>query len=381
MKQSVQIYISAFLLLVMGTAPIATKAFVQEANDFIFIGEQETIDDNAIFLGENVDIVGTIKGDLIVAASVVNIKGDVEGDIIAVGSDITINGSVAGDVRVFSGSLIINSVVGGNVTAATGKLTLGENAEVGHSVTAAAGLFENNGAVVRNITIAAGSATIDGPVGGNLTATIDSTGRLILLSDSRIGGNVNYTSSNDLERTEGAEVAGVIRKVDATGNEIDFPVEELFIFLKFLSFLSILLIGLILIYLFPKTISTMSDDMLKEPGRLTLLGFAYFFLPPFVLVLLLVTIIGAPLAIILFVLYFVSIYFAKLAAAIAIGKFIIAKTSKEDLGLFFPLISGILLLYIITCIPIVGWVVSVLLTWWGLAGIVQWCYTQYKQSK
>tara|TARA_Y100000310_G_C20223350_1_gene596738 strand:- start:68 stop:337 length:270 start_codon:yes stop_codon:yes gene_type:complete len=88
-----------------------------------------------------------------------------------------------------------------------------------------------------------------------------------------------------------------------------------------------------------------------------------------------------PLAIILFTIYFITIYFAKLVVALAIGKYLVNKTTEKELSLFFPLISGILLLYIVTSIPFVGWVVSALVTWWGLAGISQWCYTQYRLSK
>ena len=375
-------YVVVLLAIVAVAVPTSAFAISQKADDFVYIGPEEEIDDNLIvFADSSADIEGTIKGDLIVAAGVANIKGTVEGDIIAAGGDISISGSVGGDVRVFAGTVVIDSVIGGNVTAMSGKLVLGDDAEIGHSVSGFTGLYEGNGAVVKNVTLAAGEVSINGPVGRNVQAHIDQQGRLLLLSNARIGGDVYYSAKNKIESVPGAEVAGIITKISTgPGGPKDFPAQELLFFFKFVTFLAAVVVGLLFINLFPKATKEVADGMIAEPLKMVLFGFAYFFLIPLILILVMMTIIGIPLAILLFMLYFGLLYLSKIFAALAIGLMITNKTATGEVSLFFPLIFGILILYIVVSIPLIGWLVGALLTWWGLSGAIQWAHTKYKQA-
>jgi cytoskeletal protein CcmA (bactofilin family) len=376
--------IIALFALIIVVAPVGVKAIVKQSDNLVYVGPEEVIDDNlVVFADSKVEIEGTIKGDLIVATRIVNIKGAVEGDVIVTAGDIKITGPVGGDVRAAGGTIIIESTIGGNVTVVTGKLILGDSAEVGHSVSAIAGLYEGNGAIVKNLSILTGDASINGPIGRNVKAHVDKDGRLTLLSNARVGGDIYYSSVNQIDSVPGSEVAGIISKIgipDSPLDNKDLPVKELFLFFKFISLLSALIFGFLLINIFPKAAKDVSERMLKEPVNLILFGFSYFFLIPLVLIVLMITLIGIPIAMVSFALYVIALYLAKIFAGIAIGLVVIRKVTKKEANLFFALIFGIILVYIVSSIPKIGWLIGAGLVWWGLAGLIQWCYTKYKKA-
>lgn len=372
------------LVLAMVAVPSVALAFTQQSGNFVYIAADEVIDDNlVVFADSTVDISGTIKGDVIVVAGVVNIKGTVEGDVIGAGDTISISGPVVGDIRVIANTLSVNSTVGGNITVLAEKLQLGADAEVGHSVTALAVTYEGNGAIVKHLNLLATNIILNGPIGRDVYALLgDESSKMILLENARIGGDITYVAQTPLDSVPGSEVAGIISKVEPTPlfDTDDLPLAELMFVFRFLALLATIVIGLFVIHVFPRAATGISEELLKEPLKLTLMGFGYFFLVPIGLFLLMFTIIVLPLAFILMIIFFILVCVAKIFAALAIGGLVTKSSVKKETNLFFSLIFGILLVYIISSIPYIGWLVALLLTWWGLAGAIQWCYARYSKA-
>ena len=107
--------------------------------------------DRVQLMGDNrVDADETVRGDVRAVMGSNAVEGAVTHDVVAVMGSDTINGSVGHDVVAVMGSVVINGTVGHNVKALMGNVTLGPGAIVKGDVVAAGGTIHRApGALVR----------------------------------------------------------------------------------------------------------------------------------------------------------------------------------------------------------------------------------------
>ncbi|MBT7553078.1 hypothetical protein HN670_01245, partial [bacterium] len=79
------LFLSLFLL------PISLLAVEAHSGDVVFLAIDQTIDHNYYAAGQNVEIYGTVNGDLFLAGQNIIIDSEnINGDIFAAGSTLTI---------------------------------------------------------------------------------------------------------------------------------------------------------------------------------------------------------------------------------------------------------------------------------------------------
>lgn len=101
------------------------------------------------------------------------------------------------------------------------------------------------------------------------------------------------------------------------------------------------------------------------------LGVLALLLTPIIVIILLITIIGLPLAFILFALWLIAIYASKILVGILIGRDLINNYwPKQKDSLILAMIVGIIIASLIFALPIIGRIVSLLAMLWGLGGIM-----------
>jgi len=127
---------------------------------------------------------------------------------------------------------------------------------------------------------------------------------------------------------------------------------------------------LVLISFWRGRIKDLTDVMQVKAGASIGWGIAVMFLTPVILILLLLTIIGIPLALMLLGIWLIFICVSKILTGILAGRIILEKfwKQKKD-NLILAMIIGIVALWIIFSIPFVGWILFLIATWWGLGGI------------
>lgn len=138
---------------------------------------------------------------------------------------------------------------------------------------------------------------------------------------------------------------------------------------KIVGFISTLILGLLLIYLIPnysrEVVSTVRDRTLASLG----LGFLMLLVTPVVIVFLFVTVVGIPLALILLAVYLIGIYLARILAILWIGSTLIGwfgKTVREG----WVLVIGLVTYSILTLIPFVGGLITMLAVLVGLGASI-----------
>ncbi|MDB5185561.1 MAG: hypothetical protein JWL85_84, partial [Candidatus Saccharibacteria bacterium] len=326
----------------------ATVGHAQEfrTGDRASIGVQETIDSSAYVSGRTIDIGGAVNGDLFCAGQNVTISGTVRGDVICAAQTVTITGTVEGDVRVAAQTVVISSTVQRNVTVAAQTLTVDAKGSIGGDVMGGVQDATINGPVGRDLTIGGSEITINTPVGRNIKTSVE---YLHLRDGAKVGGNVDYKSINEIDRAPGATVAGNVHRSESApehqGSHFGAWLLSAVYWL-----LSMLLLSLVLVILLPSMFERAAANNLKTPWKTLLFGFLTILVTPIVGVMLLLTFIGLPLAILLFLLWIVVLMLSIPFSSYYLGR-LVWKAQRNPI---LVMLLGALILLIVSNIPFIG---------------------------
>jgi len=380
-----------FMLAVM---PLVAGAAMDKTGDNIYIGPNEVINGNVFKAGNVILIEGTINGDLFVAGSMVTIKGTVAGSVFAAGSNVDISGNIGGSVFAAGSSVTVSAKVGGSLRVAGSNVAVdsqisqnaylvGANINIQDSTTIGWDLMSGGasvniaGDVSRNADLSVSSATLSGKVGGDMYVEIDSEGSVALLPTAVVAGDLTYKGYREdvMDIADGAIVSGettftLMEYAKKDANKMLAMFAPFFVIYKLLMMIGLMIVGFVVIRVAKPAVKEISSNMMKNPWSSIGWGAVSLFLTPIVIILLLVTIIGAPLAFITGLLYAVALYMAKVLASLLLGMSIIGAIKKtKNPNLYLSMIVGTILFVIVVSIPIIGWILGLLAMLWALGGI------------
>ena len=358
--------------------PVGALAFGYQISYSNYVGENEIIDGNYIKAGNIIEINGAVNGDVIVAGSSINITGSVAGDVFAAGNNVKISGPVSGSVRVMGSTVEINNEVARNGWAIGSGVVLNQAAKVGWDVFAAGSTVEVRGPVGGNVWAAGSTVLAANEIGKDLTAAIDREGRAILLPTAKVAGNFNYRAagSEQLEIQDGAVIGGELiqQELPAAGDfDLRPVIQPLAILFKIVVLFSLLVVGLILISLVPKIALNVHEKMIKNFWPALGVGLVYLLVTPVVMVLLMFTVIGIPLALMILPLYLISLYLSKVFVGLSVGLLIVnnwKKGKKYQGTLVWPLVLGLVVFVVVGSLPLIGWLIKLVAMCWALGALL-----------
>ncbi len=368
----------AILLLPVSMALAATTS----TGGPIYIAKEEIINGNFYAAGESITVDGIISGDLIAVAQTINMNGRVEGDVIAAGQNITINGEVGGNIRIAGNSLTINGSSIRNTNAFGADIVLGPNSRIGWDAYLLGSTIESRGIIDGSLAGQAGQALIAGKVGKNINlkfADNNISEPLVISPEAVVNGDITYTSNQAAKISDQASLAGKVQQK---------PIQEknsnnkilVWLWSELFSIFSALAVGLILIFIGKNITGNILTKMTETPAKMWLPGLILTFVLLPIALLLMITIIGIPLALIITASWLIMIYVAKILTAIIIGQVIIKKlTKRNDTPLLWTMIVGILICWLIFALPYVGWLLGLLAILFGVGGI--WTYISHQLGK
>lgn len=229
------------------------------------------------YSGVTVDVSGPVDGDVYAAGQSVTISGDVTGDVIAAAQTITISGHVDGNVRLAGQQVTISGDVARSGTVFASNLVVDHNGTVQNDVVATANSISIAGDIGRDLLVSVADLRIDGTVGGDVTYSSQTTAHI---ADGAVGGTVEHL------RPQQSATVQVSPWAVAFGWFLGL--------LYALVALSLITVAAGL--LVPRVLQRVTDQLLPSPWRALLVGFVAAIAVPFALLFLLVTIVGAPLA-------------------------------------------------------------------------------------
>lgn len=356
-------------ILILLTLSLALRAnasasigYHPEFGHNVTIGKDEVIEGPYLNAGDSVTIRGTINGDAYIAGGVVTVDGTINGDLLVGGGVVTIKGRVSDDVRAAGGMVTIDGKVGKNVTAFGGTITFGSDADIDGDVVTGGGTFAHLGNIDGKALIYSGEVTLAGRVGGNLKTTAE---KVTVLKTALLDGNLDYTSEKEASVSAEARIAGTVKRTAAEKGLTPIGPRLRRDFLTFrlginlLSYLSMLLLGLLLLRIAPRQMAAVSKRIGQQPWRSMGLGFLILILTPIVIVILITTVIGIPLAAILGVVYLLWISLSSLFTGLFVGQKVFDLANLKE-NRYAMLAVGLLLLQLVLALPVVGGFVRLL---------------------
>lgn len=271
---------------------------------------------------------------ILLVPAAMSFAGEHEGGIVEFGGDIVIGEEevVNGDVVSFNGNVTVLGQVKGDIVSFLGNVTLSDNSLVTGDVV----VFK--GEVLKKDTAV---------IGGTIVANQN-------LGDFNFATPANPSQVNQNYRSHGTSSF-------------------------FSSMLQLLgLLGLVALgaSIFPRHLSTMSMELSKDIMRTLLIGLAAWIIYPFTMLVLILTIIGIPVAILMGILVPIIFLLGALVSSVALGsgrlRPLLSNTfnwAKEP-NILIEGLLGIFVLWLVSQAPIVGWLVIPVTGVFGLGVIL-----------
>jgi len=336
---------------------------------------------NVYLAGPNVYTEAPITGDLLAAAGRIRVDHPVGGDAVLAAGSVEVNGRIGDDLRVAGGIISISGPIAGEALLIGGSVALGPESEVGERVWIAGNDIIVGGHLKDSVKVYGRTILIPGTVSGN----VDLSGENIeILGSPRIMGDITYSSNHEIKIDPGATILG---KIVRTPNSFEFHRPKLNV-PRWSSFQPLLLVGLfaagmLLIAVFPRFTQAALRAVDISPLRSLGLGTAIFFSLPPVILLLIITIIGIPIAFALLALYATALLTGYLVAALFIGDKLLRIAQKNPVSLsgwrLGSLAAALVLLWAVRYIPFAGGLVVFIALVAGLGAIVLQAFTDYSK--
>ncbi len=343
---------------------LAQSIFAQKPTKTTIIAKDEIIDSDLLKTAEALIVSGKVNGDAYLAGSTVTFDGEVTGDLFAFGGVIKINGKIGQDLRVVGGQVIIDSQIGRNLAVAGGTVDISKNTFIPGSLLAAAGNFETKAPVAFGAKMVFDRGVINNSFGKDVKIFCGE--ELIFGPDTKIGGNLTYRGLKEADFQKGATVSGETKFIPQTApdKELALPLlnqakfqkglKKAILPFKVVNLLITFIIGLVLLKIFPHFFINTSN-LLKEKLTSSLgWGLLIILLFPITFILLILTLIGIPIALFVILLFTLTLFLAKLVGSFCLGRWLIKKlTQDERRG--WAMLTGLLVSSLMKVIPYLGW--------------------------
>ena len=337
----------AILLTILMLFSICAVVFA--ANDLTttkggnLVGAQEkvqidaAVQKDAILAGQSIKISAPITRTLMAAAETVTVESRVNGNVRVVGSTISLQNDIGGDVWVAGSQVESKGIIYGDVLVFAQSLDVAD--------------------VHGKLTFAGDVLRINGEIKGD----VDATSREIVFGENgSIKGNLKLVSSTPISDKDRVKVMGSISQEKPKTRGIEVVLLE-----NAVRFIGSVIVLCFLLLIFAKPFDDMAWHITEKPFKTPLVGLLSIIVIPIVCVLLLVTIVGIPLAIVLGGTFILLVATAHFIFALWLGKKLLPRQNRFAAGIF-----GLFLISLAFMIPILGLVARFVTICFGLGGFL-----------
>jgi hypothetical protein len=365
-----------YILMLWGLACLPGYALRVEYGNTVVIS-QPTLE-NLYIAGGTLTINAPVYGDLVIIGGTVIINDSILGDILIGGGNLTLNGFVSSDIRGMGGEILLSKNVEGDVLLAGGTLHIEKNVVISNLI-AAGGKVTLDGTVTKDVKMAAGEFIFNGRIGGNL----DIRGDKVTIN-GEIGGLSSIAASTSILIRESAIFRRDIRywvpgyepafgssltNAKATRDASLKMNEKRWYYLGWGSVLFLiwymgmaLLMIMAIQYFFSRTIHQAAVTSGRDTMKAFFRGLVFLLLMPLVILILFVTVIGIPIAVILLFFYIALIILASCMVGSTAAHWY--NERYENQWTFWPMVFasfGFFILFkLISLTPLIGWLFTLI---------------------
>ena len=318
MKRVIFGFITITALAVLGFAPFANAQQGNHNKQSTDIGYSlpagKKHSGNIYTSSRNIQINGNIEGSLYCAASsVLVINGRVSGDVVCLASKVIINGEIGQDLRIAGSDISLKGKVNGDASIASldkvnlaPESTISKDLQIYGSSTEISGEIGNN-AYISSHNLKAGNMV---KIGGDLT-------------NGQVKGKINY---NQVQNNDNAALSVIM------------------------IMLMLLVLSMIVVLVVPSRVHRSSEIAKGNFITVILAGVATVFLVPIVAILLALSVIGIPVAIVMGFAYVIILIMSAPFFVYLLGSILLSGVKNIPLRM----LGGVVFFVALCMIPFVN---------------------------
>jgi hypothetical protein len=254
----------------------------------------------------------------------------------------------------------VDAIIAGNARVAGGEVEIGPATVIEGGASITGGRVKFDGSVTGYLQATGGDVRLSGAVGGDAMVR---SGELHIAPGTRIDGKLVYRGPDAPVVPAGATIAGGIEFYETSAHRwVDrnthVAVDAGRAVGSMLWFVGVFAVSALFTTIFP-AFSTQAATMIgRDPWTSLGIGLAVLVCMPFVAVVLLVTIIGIPLALLLVPVYLVLMFLGWVTAALFLGERLLEfarRGQPVDIGWrILALLAALIALWLLRRVPYAG---------------------------
>ena len=361
------------LLLLSFTSPIHAVQF--KTGTSLILARDQKIDETIFAAGEKITIDADIAGDLHCAGQSVVITSNIKGDVLCVAQTIKITGAVDGNVRVMAQVVDLQGSISRNLNVLAQNLILSDTSFVKGDILFGVQTIDLLGDGGQDLAGAGETINISGSLLRNALVNVSS---LQVSDQAKIKGDLDYTTSVEGVATISSKaVSGQVTRHEMAPQENPTKAKEIkeassfaIVTVALFGVLSFFILACALIYFDKHRTEKIVNTIQTKPITSILIGLAVMVVYPISFFILLVTIVGLPLATVSLMTYIISLITGSVYTSIVIGWNAVKLINKSKTpNSFLSAIVGCTVLGVTVNIPFIGWFIGLLTMLSGLGAI------------
>lgn len=343
-----------------------THAIQFIATNSYIVAEDQTIADEQWVSAGIAMTAGTFENDLLImAGSDLLLNGSYEGNVWGIGSGSSmLSGTCWRNARLAGRTVQISGAIGGNVIALGDTVKIAPQA----SISGNAKLLGNNvileGTTQGDVSITASRvATLSGTIKGNVSIIAP---EIILQPNTRIGGNLTYTTGKELVPTEGI-VAGTL---DRSIPQATPAFSKTQLLSHAMWFLAALMAGIPFITLFPMTTAMAAQLVRTSPWKCLWVGALCALALPMFGIMCVSSVVGIPLGALMLGSWGFMVYTSRIIMGLVIGMLVLRQSSTSIGHVLLAMVTGLAVIYTATAIPAIAWSVQTIVISMGMGALL-----------
>ncbi len=316
------------------------KILIEEASEEIFT------------IGDEIDVKGGMENEFIGIGRRITARTDVEGDFIGIGLNVSFSGNAASDVYLVGSTIDVEGTVKGSLTS------FGKNVRINAPV------YGNLRASAENITIIGnvkGKTILWGKeivISGEFDDIVLYGNNLVFAPETVIKGSLTYNTPEEMDLSH-TDIRGEIKWTRPI-TELAKEKSRIDIFKRFYGFLSLLFPAMIMLFFFPNLYRQTASIAGRKFVQSFMAGMSFIILTVITMLVVFITIIGAPLGLIIAFFFFSSIYISRIFPAIFVGRMMLFKMRERTLTWVIATFIGIFLFTAISFHPTAKIIINVI---------------------
>ncbi len=317
-----RLVIIAGLCLLFGVSTGA-RATQFRGGEAVQIREGEILDD-LFAAASNVDFDAHLIGDLFAAGANVTV-GDsalIENSFMGAARRIDVYGHILNSARVFAQDVNLRGHIERNMMAFCQTLIIDDRGWVEKDLYIGAAEGTIRGRIGGDVGGGCGKLVIAGQIDGNVTIHAD---QITIMQSAIIGGKLKYRSEKEAKIEDGAQILGGVEKMGPSAAKK----KDQYTLGGFLWdswwFLAAFAVGLVMLALFKPFVNDVKSAILNASWKSLGLGFLFLVCIPVAALIVAVSLLGIPLAVIALTVWVILLYLAKIFVGLAMGDWLLAR--------------------------------------------------------